>query len=86
MQFLIIYLAVVNLAAFITYGWDKMKAKRNEWRVPEKTLLGLAFIGGSAGALAGMLFFHHKTRKWKFRAGVPLILLIQVAVILWMGR
>lgn len=86
MQLLIIYLAAVNLAAFLTYGWDKMKAKRNEWRVPEKTLLALAVVGGSVGALAGMQFFHHKTRKWKFKVGVPLILLIQIALILWMGR
>lgn len=66
-----VYLLVLNLAAFFTYGWDKWKARRNQWRVPEHTLLALTFAGGGVGALLGMRVFHHKTRKAKFRLGVP---------------
>ena len=65
---LTIYLAVINLIAFGMYG-------------AEAQLLAVAAIGGSVGAILGMQFFHHKTRKWKFRVGVPLILAVQL--ILW---
>lgn len=75
------YLVVVNLAAFVIYGIDKQKAKRKKWRIPEATLLGIAVIGGSVGALPGMYTFHHKTRKIKFSAGVPVILLIQFVLL-----
>ena len=70
----VVYLVFVNIAAFGMYGIDKQKAIRKQWRIPEAQLLAVAAIGGSAGALLGMQFFHHKTRKWKFRLGVPLIL------------
>lgn len=74
------YLLAVNVLAFILYGIDKQKARRNAWRIPEKTLILSAVIGGSAGAFLGMQFFHHKTRKPKFSVGVPVILLVQVAL------
>lgn len=72
-----VYLLVVNIAAFAVYGWDKMCAKRGMWRVPEKILLLLAFLGGSVGAMVGMAIFRHKTLHLKFRYGVPLILILQ---------
>ena len=75
---LVVYLVLVNIAAFGMYGMDKQKAIRKQWRIPEAQLLAVAAIGGSAGALLGMQFFHHKTRKWKFRLGVPLILAAQL--------
>ena len=78
---LIVYLVAINIIAFVIYGIDKQKAIRNQWRIPEVQLLAVAAIGGSAGALFGMQFFHHKTRKWKFRLGVPVILAVQL--ILW---
>ncbi|MGN0256124.1 MAG: DUF1294 domain-containing protein [Chordicoccus sp.] len=56
------------------YGVDKYKAIRHKWRITEATLIAAAFFGGAPGALLGMLFFHHKTRKWKFRILVPLAL------------
>ena len=71
---ILIYLELVNLAAFALYGIDKRRAKRGKWRVPEATLLLIAVIGGSVGALAGMYLFRHKTRKPKFSVGVPVIL------------
>lgn len=73
------YLLAINLLAFLIYGVDKWKAKREKWRVPEKTLFLLALLGGSVGALAGMRAFHHKTRKWYFRFGIPTILILQIA-------
>lgn len=62
------------------YGIDKWKAHRKQWRISEKMLLFLAVIGGSAGALAGMYIFHHKTLHKKLTIGVPLILVIQVMI------
>lgn len=88
MKALIIYLAAVNLFTFALYGIDKLKAKRHAWRVPEATLLGLAAVGGSAGALLAMRTFHHKTHHLKFKYGVPTILSLQllVAYFLILGR
>ena len=79
-----VYLLVVNIAAFAVYGWDKMCAKRGMWRVPEKILLLLAFLGGSVGAMVGMAIFRHKTLHLKFRYGVPLILIFQIAGLIYL--
>lgn len=79
MRYLFIYLLVINLTAFAAYGLDKKKAEKDRWRIPEATLVMLAVLGGSIGALAGMLAFHHKTKKPKFVIGIPLILLLQSA-------
>ena len=64
---LVVYLVFINIAAFGMYGIDKQKAIRKQWRIPEAQLLAVAAIGGSAGALLGMQFFHHKIRKWTGR-------------------
>lgn len=71
-------LLLLNLYAFGLYGIDKYRAKKDAWRIPEARLLWAAALGGSVGALLGMGVFHHKTRKNKFRWGVPFILLAQV--------
>lgn len=75
------YLLAVNILAFVLFGIDKQKARRNLWRIPEKTLLLSALIGGSAGAILGMQFFHHKMRKPKFAVGVPVILVVEIVVV-----
>ncbi len=75
-----LYLLSMNIAAFACYGWDKFCAKRGKWRVPEHTLLFLAAIGGSIGAYLAMMVFRHKTQHLKFKFGVPIIFLIQLAV------
>ena len=62
--YLLWYLAAVNLVTFTVYGVDKAKARRGAWRVPEKTLFLLPLLGGSVGALLGMLVFRHKTKHW----------------------
>lgn len=82
-RYFLFYLILVNAAAFCIYGIDKKSAVNHKWRISEKTLLGVAVLGGSIGALAGMRFFHHKTRKMKFFIGVPLILIFETAVCLW---
>lgn len=79
----IYYLVIINLITFITYGVDKLKAKKGYWRIPESTLLLLAFVGGSIGAWLGMQAFHHKTLHKKFKLGIPLILMAQVAFALY---
>ena len=77
-RILVIYLLAVNLLAFILYGIDKKRASNREWRISERTLIGIAVIGGCIGAILGMHVFHHKTRHWYFRYGLPVILIIQV--------
>ena len=77
-RILVIYLFAVNLLAFILYGIDKKRARNREWRISERTLIGIAVIGGCVGANLGMHVFHHKTRHWYFRYGLPVILIIQL--------
>ncbi len=81
--YLLWYLAAVNLVTFTVYGVDKAKARRGAWRVPEKTLFLLPLLGGSVGALLGMLVSRHKTKHWYFVWGIPLILLAQIALAVW---
>ena len=80
-KIIIIYLTSINLATFITYGIDKLKAKRSKWRIREASLLLLAVLGGSIGALLGMKVWHNKTMHKKFKYGVPAILIVQMAII-----
>jgi len=80
----VIYLVAINVVTFFVYGIDKWKAKRSMWRIPEATLLGLAAIGGSIGAWLGMRAWRHKTMHKKFQLGIPLIIVAQTALIIWM--
>lgn len=57
-----IFILIMNITAFALYGSDKAKAKKNQWRISERTLLLVGFFGGAVGALSGMMFFHHKTK------------------------
>ena len=77
----LIYLATINVVTFFTYGIDKWKARRNKWRIAEATLLGMAVIGDSIGAWAGMKAWHHKTLHKKFRYGIPAIIIAQMVLI-----
>ncbi len=79
-KIILIYLAAVNLVTFVMYGIDKYKAKKAKWRIPEATLLLMAAIGGSIGAWVGMQVWHHKTLHKKFKYGVPVIFLLQIAL------
>ncbi len=77
------YLILINIITFAVFGFDKLRAVRQKWRVRERTLFVLALIGGSPGALLGMIVFRHKIRKRAFVIGIPLILAVQAAVIWW---
>ena len=80
LRLLLYYLLAANLLTFVIYGIDKHKARHNRWRVREASLLLLAALGGSIGALLAMRAFRHKTQHKKFRYGVPAILLVQLAI------
>ena len=79
MKYLLIYLLLINLTGFFAMFLDKQKAKKGKWRIPEKTLFLFAFLGGSLGTTLGMHSFHHKTKHWYFKFGMPLILIFQIA-------
>ncbi len=74
----IIYLAIINVIAFALMGFDKQRAKRSLWRIPEKTLFLSALLGGSIGAILGMYTFRHKTKHATFVYGMPVILILQI--------
>lgn len=78
-----LYLVAINVVTFFIYGIDKWKAKRSTWRITETSLLLLALLGGSIGAWLGMKAWHHKTLHKKFTFGIPLIFIIQLAVVMW---
>lgn len=80
MKYLLIYLLVINAAGFLLMLIDKQKAKKNRWRIPEKTLFLTAIIGGSVGSLVGMYTFRHKTKHIQFTLGMPAILAAQLFI------
>lgn len=77
------YIIAVNLIGFALMGIDKHKATKHAFRIPEATLFTVAIIGGSIGSIIGMYFFRHKTRHWYFVYGMPAILILQIALILY---
>ena len=84
MEEIICYLLAVNIVTFLLYGIDKYKAKKSKWRISEATLLTMAAIGGSIGAWAGMRLWHHKTMHKKFKYGIPVIIIFQVALAVYL--
>ena len=84
MEEIICYLLAVNIVTFILYGIDKYKAKKGKWRISEATLLTMAAIGGSIGAWASMRLWHHKTMHKKFKYGIPVIIILQVALAVYL--
>ena len=85
MKLVLIYLLLINLVGFFAMGIDKYKAKKNKWRIPEAVLFLFAFLWGSIGTTLGMHVFRHKTRHWYFKFGMPLILILQIALITYLG-
>ena len=84
MEEIICYLLAVNIVTFLLYGIDKYKATKGKWRISEATLLTMAAIGGSIGAWAGMRLWHHKTMHKKFKYGIPIIIILQVALAVYL--
>ena len=83
-QLLGLYILTVNLAGFLLMGVDKRRARRDAWRIPEKTLFLPAVLGGAVGCMLGMRVFHHKTKHWYFRFGFPALLLAQILLAGWL--
>lgn len=81
---LLIYLLAINLIGICIMGYDKLAAVKNLWRIPEKNLFLIAIIGGSIGCLLGMYTFRHKTLHTQFVIGMPVILIIQIALYIWL--
>lgn len=86
MRIFLFYLLLINAAAFALMLVDKIKARNNFWRIPERTLMLTAALGGSVGALLGMYLFRHKTRHLKFTLGIPAILVAQIFLWFWFFR
>ena len=78
------YLLAINFVSFFLYGIDKYKAKKGRWRISEATLLMIAVIGGSIGAWAGMRLWHNKTMHKKFKYGIPIIIILQVCLVVYL--
>lgn len=84
MRYFFLYLLLINALAFALMLADKQKARKNRWRISERTLMLTAALGGSIGALAGMYTFRHKTRHLKFTLGIPAILITQFFLVVWL--
>ena len=76
-----IYLLIINILGFAFMGIDKRRAIRSAFRIPEATLFAIAILGGSIGSILGMHLFRHKTKHWYFLFGMPIILILQIALV-----
>lgn len=81
-KFLSLYLVVINICAYFLMGYDKRKAKKDQWRVPESRFFLAAALGGSIGVWLGMRHFRHKTLHKKFKYGIPAIFFAQIFVLI----
>lgn len=86
MKLFAIYLAVMNVLGVAVMWSDKRRARLHRWRIPEKVLFGVSLLGGSAGTWAGMYSFRHKTKHWYFVVGMPIILVCQAALAIYLMR
>lgn len=77
MKYLFIYIIFINIVTFIVYAIDKRKARKNTWRISERTLIFLCIIGGSFGGILAVNTLRHKTKHKKFTIGIPIILAVQ---------
>ena len=81
-ELILLYLLIINAVGYLLMLVDKLKAKKNLWRIPEATLMTIAALGGSIGSLIGMYTVRHKTKHLKFTLGIPLILAVQIAAVI----
>ena len=82
-QNFVIYIVIINIIGFLAMYIDKQKAKRGSWRIPENTLFIITAIGGGIGTIAGMYLFRHKTKKWTFKIGLPVLLILDILIVLY---
>ncbi len=83
-KYVLIYFFAINIIGFLAMGIDKLKAKKDWWRIPEGTLMMFCLLGGGFGTIAGMYTFRHKTKKLKFTVGMPTILISEIALIIYL--
>ena len=76
----------MNVLTFLMMGYDKHEAKKGSWRISEKSLFTMVLLGGSIGGIIGMFAFRHKTKKWYFRVGFPIILIFHILIIIDLVR
>ena len=81
---IIIYLLIINVLGFLAMGFDKWKAKRGRWRIPEDSLFMFTILGGGIGTIAGIYTFRHKTKKLKFTVGMPFILILEILLFMYL--
>lgn len=79
-----VYIIVINVITFFVFGKDKYAAKKDKWRISEATLFLITFLGGGIGAMLGMKFLHHKTKKFKFAFGIPFITFIECVLLVYL--
>ena len=84
MKYLYAYLVIFNALGFLLMLLDKEKAKKSAWRIPERTLMLVAAVGGSLGALIGMRLFRHKTKHLKFVIGIPVLLVLHIVLLMFL--
>ena len=84
MKYLLVYLVIINALTLLFMLVDKVKAKRNLWRIPARTLLSLCALGGSLGGLLGMKLFRHKTLHLRFSIGIPVMLAVHVVILVFL--
>ena len=80
MKYFLIYFGLITLIGFVAMFLDKQLAKKEKFRIPESRLFRIAILGGSLGVLLGMYAFRHKTLHKQFTLGIPVILLAQIAL------
>ena len=81
---IVLYFIIVNVIGFFMMGIDKWKAKRNRWRIPENTLFMATVVGGGIGTILGMYVFRHKTKKPIFKIGMPVVLILEITLIVFL--
>lgn len=85
-RIILFYVMVINMVTFLLFGLDKRRARKKQYRIPEKILLVAAAGGGSVGAFTGMYMFRHKTKHVKFYMGIPLLIMIHILAVLYFWR
>ena len=75
------YLLLMNIVGLYVMYSDKRRAIKHRFRIPERTLFIVSLLGGSIGTWAGMFLFRHKTKHWYFVVGMPLIMILNFAII-----
>ena len=81
---ILLYLLMVNLIGFLMMWSDKRRAKWGKWRIPEQTLFIITALGGGIGTIAGMYTFRHKTKKLKFTIGLPVLVILEIALVIYL--